>query len=108
MLTCNPHYDAEVYTYAQDAAAAADEAEAIELANRFVAAAEHGEDEPLYGTKAKSTVGEALYAVNCDRPDLIDAIFYWAARQTDSPVLRAMEMEVGAHWAQMEQGARHD
>lgn len=105
MLTCNPHYDAEVYTDAQDAAAAADEAEAIELANRFIKAAEHGEDEEIQGIKFKSSVSEALYCVGCDKPELLDAIFYWAARQTDNPVCRAMVASVAAHWAAMEQGA---
>ena len=108
LATCDPIADALRHEDAQEYAAYLDEQEAIELADRFVKAAEHGADEPLQGIEFKTKVSEALYSVSSDKPELLDAIFYWAARQTDNPVLRAMVMEVGAHWAKMEQGARHD
>lgn len=105
LATCDPIADALRHEDAAEAAAYADERELIELSERFVKAAEHGADEPLQGLKFKTNVSEALYGVSCDKPELLDAIFYWAARQTDNPVLRSMVMEVGAHWAAMEQGA---
>ena len=97
-ITNNPHADAERYFDGRevkgDALDAQDAAEARRLASAFVDAAEWGEAEPLEG----SDVATALYEVGSTKPELIDAIFYWAARQSD-PVVRAMVQEVADEWA---------
>lgn len=105
MYTGDPIADALRHEDEQGYAAYLDEQEALELADRFIKAAEHGEDEEIQGLKFKTSVSEALYCVGCDKPELLDAFFYWAARQTDNPVCRAMVASVAAHWAAMEQGA---
>ena len=64
------------------------------LSSAFVSAAAWGADEPLAG----SDVAEAVYEVGCAQPELLNALFYWAARQSD-PVVRAMVAEIGDEWA---------
>ena len=72
--------------------------ERTRLSDAFVNAAAWGEEEPL----GKESVGLALYAVAMDKPELVEAFFYYAARQTDNPVLRSMVREVGDAWAEIQ------
>lgn len=99
LMTASPTADAERYFDGReakgDALDAQDAAEARRLASAFVDAAEWGEAEPLEGRD----VATALYEVGSTKPELIDAIFYWAARQTGDPVLRSMVQEVADEWA---------
>lgn len=98
MYTDNPCADAEAHFDALFAAGEAHEAQQVAEAHRlsraFIDAAEWGADEPL----EKSDVAEALYEVQCSKPDLIDALFYWAARQTGNPVVRAMVAAIADEW----------
>lgn len=105
MFTTNPLYDAEVHMDRLEDDGARAEVEAIELANRFIEAAKHGAEETLHGLKVKQTVADALYTVVCDSPDLLDAVFYWVATQTDNPVCRALVNDLATRWASLEQGA---
>lgn len=106
MLTANPCADAERHFDAVfdagEAHDAAQVAEARRLASAFTDAAEWGADEPL----EKSTVSEALYEVQCARPELLDALFYWAARQTGNAVVRAMVAEIADAWADIKLGEK--
>ena len=106
MLTANPCADAERYNDAifdaGDAHDAQQVAEARRLASAFTDAAEWGADEPL----EKSTVAEALYEVQCSKPELIEALFYWAARQTGNAVVRAMVAEIADEWADIKLGEK--
>ena len=99
LMTASPTADAERYFDAQEALAdaleAQDKAKHRRLASAFVDAAEWGADEPLEG----SDVATALYEVGSTKPELIDAIFYWAARQSGDPVLRSMVQDVADEYA---------
>ena len=101
LITVSPTADAERYFDAMEAVGQAhdawQEAETTRLANAFIDAAEWGPDEPLEG----SNVEEARYEVNCRNPELFDALFYWAARQTDNPAVRAMVADIADGWAAM-------
>ena len=104
MFTTNPLYDAEVHMDRLEDDGARAEVEAIELANRFIEAAKHGAEETLHGLKVKQTVADALYAVVCDSPELLDAVFYWVAAQTDNTICRALVNDLATRWASLEQG----
>ena len=98
--TINPHADAERYF---DALADAHEfqehedcVESVRLCQEFVSAAVFGEEEPL----ENSSVGCALYEVNCQQPEIMDKIFYRAAELED-PVLKALLVEMGDAWAEI-------
>lgn len=101
MLTHNPCADAEAHT--EQIEAYAEKSETLHqqkvgrLAAEFIDAAEWGADEPL----EKSTVSEALYEVQCAKPELIDALFYSAAQRTDDPVMRALVADIAEAWAEI-------
>ena len=68
------------------------------LSDALVEALQHGAGEPV----ANVIAGEALYEVQCDHVDgskRVEQLVYWAARQTDNPVLRAMVREVADAFA---------
>ena len=96
--TADPDADFAEWDARQDAAEAAGTAEHTRLSDAFVSAAARGEEEPL----EKESVGLALYAVAMDKPELLEAFFYWAARQADNPVLRAMVRAVADAWAEIQ------
>ena len=101
MYTDNPCADAEAHFdaifEAGEAHDAQQVAEAQRLSRAFIDAAEWGADEPL----EKSDVAEALYEVQCSNPELIDALFYWAAAQKENPVVRAMVSDLADAWADL-------
>ena len=98
----HPERDALAYEDSMERQCEINEAEQARehtrLSDAFVSAAEWGEEEPL----EKESVGLALYAVAMDKPELLDAFFYYAARQTQDPVLRAMVREVADAWAEIQ------
>ena len=100
--TADPVRDALAYEDSMERQCEINEAELARehtrLSDAFVSAAELGEEEPL----EKQSVGLALYAVAMDKPELLDAFFYYAARQTQDPVLRAMVREVADAWAEIQ------
>ena len=68
------------------------------LSDALVEALQHGDSGPV----ANITAGEALSEVQCDHVDgskRVEQLVYWAARQTDNPVLRAMVREVADAFA---------
>ena len=68
------------------------------LSDALVAALQHGADEPVENINT----GEALYEVQCDHVEgskRVEQLVYWAARQTDNPVLRAMVREIADAFA---------
>lgn len=70
------------------------------LSDALVEALQHGDSGPV----ANITAGEALYEVQCDHVDgskRVEQLVYWAARQTDNPVLRAMVREVADAFADL-------
>lgn len=99
MYTDNPCADAEAHFDALfEAGEAHDAQQATEvhrLSRAFIDAAEWGADEPL----EKSDVAEALYEVQCTRPELFDALFYLAAAQKGNPVLCSMVSDIASAWA---------
>lgn len=100
--TAHPERDALAYEDSMERQCEIHEAEQAReqtrLSDAFVSAAAWGAEEPL----EKQSVGLALYAVAMDKPELLEAFFYWAARQADNPVLRAMVREVGDAWAEIQ------
>ena len=78
--TANPCADAERYYDAIEEEGAAEEAEDIaehdRLTRAFIKAAAHGPSAKLEG----ATADEALYELNCSRPELLEA-FFWSAAQ---------------------------
>lgn len=98
LMTASPTADAARFFDAREAAGDALDAQQAaqerSLSSAFIDAASWGADEPLAG----SDVAEALYEVGCAQPELLNALFYWAARQSD-PVVRAMVAEIGDEWA---------
>ena len=70
------------------------------LSDALVEALQHGDSGPV----ANITAGEALSEVQCDHVDgskRVEQLVYWAARQTDNPVLRAMVREVADAFADL-------
>ena len=68
------------------------------LSDALVEALQHGDSEPLENINT----GEALHEVQCDHVDgskRVEQLVYWAARQTDNPVLRAMVREIADAFA---------
>ena len=77
---------------------AAQKREHKRLSDALVEALQYGAGTPV----ANVIAGEALYEVQCDHVDgsnRIEQLVYWAARQTDNPVLRAMVREVADAFA---------
>ena len=103
-MTANPCADAERHFDRLFDASDAHDIERMEEAKRLAAAftdaAEWGEAEPLEG----ATVSDALYEVQCSQPELVEALFYWAARQTGNPAVRAMVAAIGDAWADIKTG----
>lgn len=80
--------------------AAAQKREHKRLSDALVEALQHGAGEPV----ANVIAGEALYEVQCDHVDgtkRVEQLVYWAARQTDNPVLRAMVREIADAFADL-------
>ncbi len=73
--------------------------EKTRLSNALVEALQHEPSEPL----ANITAGEALYELQCNHTDgaqKVEALVFWAARQTGDPILRAMVREIADCWAE--------
>ena len=106
MYTDNPCADAEAHFDALfDSGEAHDAQQATEahrLSRAFIDAAEWGATEPL----EKADVAAALYEVQCAKPDLFDALFYWAAAQKGHPVVRSMVSDIADAWAEIKQGEK--
>ena len=79
---------------------AAQKREHKRLSDALVEALQHGDSGPV----ADVNSGEALYEVQCDHVDgtkRVEQLVYWAARQTDNPVLRAMVREIADAFADL-------